>query len=224
MSHPFPTRRSSGLQHCEALAARAHAEFAAIHLEAHRLGEVAIAVGLHRHLAVAARALAPCAHHKSVVDGRAGDFIDALRLQIARLFDITRQMLGRAGGRERSGNGEKRHLAALEEIVGLHLLSAVLRHLHKSGAGQPVAFAYRHLVLRPARSESVSPSSNRLALSPGSGPAALAERKSGSIVGLCPTLLISPANCCLRCPVSTIPGSSAPSSPCASMTRGARWA
>src|SRR3546814_15946606 len=76
-------------QHCEALAARAHAEFAAIHLEAHRLGEVAIAVGQHRHLAVAARALAPGAHHKSVVDGRAGDFIDALRLQIARRFDIT---------------------------------------------------------------------------------------------------------------------------------------
>src|SRR3546814_13867453 len=76
-------------------------------------------------------------------------------------------MLGRAGGRERSGNGEKRHLAALEAIVGLHLLRAVLRHLHKSGDGQPVALADRHLVLRPSRSESVSPSTNRFALSTG---------------------------------------------------------
>src|SRR3546814_19629118 len=129
-------------------------------------------------------------------------------------------MLGRAGGRERSGNGEKRHLAALEEIVGLHLLRAVLRHLHKSGAGQPVAFADRHLVLRHARRESVSPSTNRLALSTGSGPAALARPRCGPIVGLCRTLPISPANCCLRCPVPAIPGSSAPSSPGASMTGG----
>src|SRR3546814_13520929 len=98
-----------------------------------------------------------------------------------------------------------RHLVALEQTVGLHLLRAFLCHLDKSGAGQPVAFADRHLVLRHARRESVSPSTNRLALSTGSGPAALAHPQRGSIVGLCPTLLISPANCCLRCPVSTIP-------------------
>src|SRR3546814_20956603 len=92
-------------------------------------------------------------------------------------------MLGRAGGRERSGNGEKRHLAALEEIVGLHLLRAVLRHLHKSGAGQPVAFAVRPLVFRHARRESVSPSTNRLALSTGSGPIS-EERRVGNCVSV----------------------------------------
>src|SRR3546814_11798388 len=114
-------------------------------------------------------------------------------------------MLGRAGWRERSGNGEKRHLAALEEIVGLHLLSAVLRHLHKSGAGQPVAFADRHLVLRHARRVSASPSPTRLALSTGTGPAALAPPTPGYIFGLSPTLLITPATRPLRVPVLTNP-------------------
>src|SRR4029453_9480385 len=71
--------------HGIALAARAQAELRALHGEAHRLGELAIAVAQHQDLVACLLVLAPGTHHERVVDGNAGDGVDTLRLQLLSL-------------------------------------------------------------------------------------------------------------------------------------------
>src|SRR6185437_6508327 len=115
--------------HRVALRALAHAVAGAVHLEPDGAREVAIAVGEHLHLAVGLLILAPSVHHEGVVDREAGDGIDAFLLEGGRLLDEARQVLGRAGRRECAGQAEQHDLLALEEIVGLHVLHAVRRHL-----------------------------------------------------------------------------------------------
>src|SRR3569832_2594056 len=86
--------------HSVTLAALAHAEARAVHLKAHRLGEVAIAIGQHADLAVRLLILAPGVHHERVIDGDAGDFVDALGLQCVEILHEARDVLGRASRRE----------------------------------------------------------------------------------------------------------------------------
>src|SRR5690606_21455751 len=76
--------------HRETLAALAHAEGGAVHRQAHRFGEGAIAVGEHGDAVARVRILAPRAHHEGIVDRGAGDLIDALRLELVGLVDETR--------------------------------------------------------------------------------------------------------------------------------------
>src|SRR3981081_3739187 len=64
--------------HGIALAARAQSELRAIHGEAHRLGELAIAVAQHHDLVAGLPLLAPGTHHKGIIDGDAGNGIDTL--------------------------------------------------------------------------------------------------------------------------------------------------
>jgi len=68
--------------HGIALAARAEAELRAVHGEAHRLGELAVAVAQHEHLVAGLLVLAPGTHHERVIDGNAGDGVDTLRLEL----------------------------------------------------------------------------------------------------------------------------------------------
>src|SRR5690606_5728326 len=64
--------------HREAFAAHAHAELARVELEAELARVLAVAVGQHDDLAVRVARLAPGRHHEHVVDGHAGDRVDAL--------------------------------------------------------------------------------------------------------------------------------------------------
>src|SRR5689334_19946493 len=75
-------------QHRITLRARAEPGPARIEFEPDRAREVAAAVGQHHDLVAAVILLAPSVHHKMVVDRDAGDRIDALGLQIARLVEI----------------------------------------------------------------------------------------------------------------------------------------
>ena len=130
--------------HREALAARAHAEFRAVHDKPHSLGEIAIAVGEHRHLAIDARSLAPGAHDEGVVDGGAGDLVDALGLELIGMLDETRQMLGRTGRGEGAGHGEQRNALAGEEFIACHALRPFGRRLDEHGGGKLVANGNGH--------------------------------------------------------------------------------
>ena len=65
----------------------------------------------------AARGLRPCVHDEDVVDGRHGDGVDALRLDLLRLLDVARQVVAVAGRREGAGHRDEHHLAALEHVV-----------------------------------------------------------------------------------------------------------
>ena len=66
--------------HGVALAAHAEAVLGQVHRQAHGVGELAVAVAQHHHLVARLLVLAPGAHHECVVDGNAGDGVDALRL------------------------------------------------------------------------------------------------------------------------------------------------
>src|SRR6185295_7978897 len=112
----------------ETLAARAHAEAAAVELEAERLSVVTIAIGEHQHLVADVRMLAPRVHHEHVVHGHAGDGVDAFTLDVGCVLHEARQVLGIAGRRERARHGEQHHLLALEELFGGHVLRPVLGH------------------------------------------------------------------------------------------------
>src|SRR3546814_9393656 len=125
--------------HRKALPARAHAVLRGIHGEADGLGEFAIAVRKHRHLIVGPALLAPGAHHEGIVDGGAGDLVDALDLEILGLVDEARQMARRAGRRERSRNREQGDLAALEILVRIDRLRSVGGRLDESRLGKLVA-------------------------------------------------------------------------------------
>src|SRR4051794_32373033 len=111
-------------QHRIALRAHAEAALAQIQLQPNRLGEIAAAVGQHHDLLAAILVLAPGAHHKGVVDRYAGDRVNALPLQIGRLFDIARQVALRAGRGEGARHREQRYLLAAEKLVGADLLGA----------------------------------------------------------------------------------------------------
>src|ERR1700744_4048592 len=62
----------------EALAARSHAEARSVQLQSERLGVLAVAVGEHQDLVADVARLAPRVHHENVVDGGAGNGVDAL--------------------------------------------------------------------------------------------------------------------------------------------------
>src|SRR5262245_1254675 len=109
-----------------ALRADAEAGAGGVELEAHRLGELAAAVGDQRDLAGRAAVLAPGVHHPAVVDGEAVDLVDALPLDLVGLGDEAGQMLRRAERREGPGHGEQHRLLAREELGGVRLLRAVL--------------------------------------------------------------------------------------------------
>jgi hypothetical protein len=54
--------------------------------------------------------LAPRAHDEGVVEGNAGNDIDALALQLGQILDEARKMLGGASGGEGARHGEQNHL------------------------------------------------------------------------------------------------------------------
>ena len=70
--------------HREALAARAHAELARVELESERACVLAVAVCEHLDLACGLARFAPSLHDEHVVDGHAGDRVDAFGLELRR--------------------------------------------------------------------------------------------------------------------------------------------
>src|SRR5205085_1253222 len=124
--------------HRIALRALTHAELAAVHLEARRSGKVAITVGKHGDV-FRSVSLVPRPHHEWVVDRNAGDFVDALALQLARLLDIGWKVTRGAGRREGTGNGEQRDLLALEEVGAGGGLRPVVRRNGERHVGKAVA-------------------------------------------------------------------------------------
>ncbi len=100
------------------------------------LAERAVAVGEHGDDAVRAARLAPGAQHEGIVDGSAGDDVDALGLERVRFLDEAGQMLGRAGRREGAGDGEKRDFLAGEEVRALDLFGAAFGQGDEGRFGQ----------------------------------------------------------------------------------------
>src|SRR6185437_10694814 len=100
--------------HRIALRTLAETELASVHGQSNRLGEVAVAVGDHGDIA-ASVALAPGGHDERVIDRNAGDFVDALVLQLLGLVDVGWQVPRRAGRGERARHREQRNALALEE-------------------------------------------------------------------------------------------------------------
>ena len=78
-------------------------------------------------LADGALRFAPRLHHERVVHGQAGDRRDALLLDVGRLLDEPRQMLGIAGRRERTRQRKQHDLLSLEVVVRAHLLRPIRR-------------------------------------------------------------------------------------------------
>ncbi len=67
----------------------------------------------------------PSAHDKHIIDGKAGDGVDALGLELIRKLHEAGQMLGIAGRRESSGDREQDYFLALEELIGGHIATTV---------------------------------------------------------------------------------------------------
>ena len=130
--------------HREALAARTHTEAAGVEGQAEGLGELAVAVGEHRDVGRAVR-LVPRAEHERVVDRGGGDLVDALGLELGGLLDEARQVLGRAGRRERARDREQRDLLAREVFAALDFLGAVVGRLDQSHVWNPGALRNRHV-------------------------------------------------------------------------------
>src|SRR6478672_5320309 len=83
-------------QHRIALRANAHAARGQVERQAGRLGEVGAAVGHHADLAGRLLVARPGAHDERIVDRNAPDLVNAGRLQRGGLFDVARDVLGRA--------------------------------------------------------------------------------------------------------------------------------
>src|SRR5439155_20520834 len=103
--------------HRIALRAGAHAEAARVEPEADRLGELAVAVGEHAHLARRVVGLSPRAHDEGVVDREADDLVDALGPDRAGLLEEAGQVLQGTGGREGAGHRKQHHALALEHLA-----------------------------------------------------------------------------------------------------------
>src|SRR5205814_1191142 len=141
--------------HRETLASRSHSELARVELEAERARVLAVAVREHQHFVAHLARLAPGTHHEHVVHRHAGDRVDSFLLDRVGVRDEARQMLGRAGRRERAGHGEQHDLLAAEELFGREWLGTVraearelpLRHLVSYFDGHRCS-APRHLLWR----------------------------------------------------------------------------
>jgi hypothetical protein len=88
--------------------------------------------------------LGPGAHDEGVVDRDAGDLIDALGLDVARVLLEARQVLGRARGRKRARHGEQGDAAALEELFSGDRLGTFGGRLGQGHVRQLVANLDRH--------------------------------------------------------------------------------
>ena len=84
----------------------------------------AAAVAHHAHLALGLLVAAPGAHDEGVVDGDAPDLVDPARLELVEVLQVARDVLGRAGGRERAGQAEDGDLLAGHELVDFEGIGA----------------------------------------------------------------------------------------------------
>eukprot|EP00268_Persea_americana_P006501 TRINITY_DN12345_c0_g1_i1.p2 TRINITY_DN12345_c0_g1~~TRINITY_DN12345_c0_g1_i1.p2 ORF type:complete len:205 (+),score=39.93 TRINITY_DN12345_c0_g1_i1:425-1039(+) len=99
--------------------------------------ELTVPVGEQQDLVADLEVLLPCAHHEGVIDGDAGDGVDALGAEVAGLFDEAREMLLGAGGGEGAGDGEEDGFLALGEVGdggGLELAGGV--EVGEGGVGE----------------------------------------------------------------------------------------
>jgi hypothetical protein len=85
--------------------------------------------------------------HEHVVDGHAGDAVDALGLDRVGLPDEAGQVLGMAGGGKGAGDGDQHDLLAGEHLRRGHFLRALVGHRHERGLGQPVADGNGHGII-----------------------------------------------------------------------------
>src|SRR6185437_15152184 len=98
--------------HGIALAAHAETVLGQVHRQAHRLAELARAIGQHQDLAVRLGILGPSAHHECVIHGDAGYRVDALALDRINVGQKTWHMLGASSWGECTRQGEGNHLLA----------------------------------------------------------------------------------------------------------------
>ena len=130
--------------HGETLAAQAQAARAQVQLKAGGLGEFGGTVTDQQNLAFGALVLGPGAHDEGIVDRHADDLVDALALQVGGFFDEAREMLGRAGRRERARNAEHHDGLAFEQVVRAYGGRAVAGHLIQSCGRNFVSNTNRH--------------------------------------------------------------------------------
>src|SRR5205809_7912421 len=115
--------------HAVALGTFAHAEAARVELEAHRAGELPVAVGQHADLARRSRRLPPRVHDEDVVHRHAHDVVHAPGADLRRLGDEAGQVLHGAGGREGARHGEEDDPLALEDLAQRDVLRTSVLHL-----------------------------------------------------------------------------------------------
>lgn len=77
---------------------------------------MAVPVGQDQHLVVDLQILLPRLEDEGIVDGDAGDDIDALRFELRRLLHEPGDVLLRAGRGESTGDGEEDGLLPLGEV------------------------------------------------------------------------------------------------------------
>lgn len=105
-----------------------HRLIAQIQLAPNRPSEIAIPVTQQQNLIPDLQILLPRLHHEGVVDGDTRNGIHALRLELCGLLHESREVLLRAGGRERAGNGDEDGLLVGGEVgdrYGLELVGGV---------------------------------------------------------------------------------------------------
>src|SRR4029453_1853005 len=127
-----------------ALRPGAEAEAAAIHLEAHLGGELAVAVGQHEHGVAGVLRLAPGPHDEHVVDGQAGDRVDALGPQVVGPQHEPGQAVVGAGGGEGAGPREQDDPPLAQHVAALHGAGTFVGHRHELDVGDGVADRDRH--------------------------------------------------------------------------------
>src|SRR5262245_1878183 len=127
-----------------ALRAGAEAEPTEVELQVHLGRELAVAVGQHQDAVAGVLRLAPRPHHEDVVDGDAGDRVDALGPDVVGPQDEARQVVVGARGRERPGHGEEDDLAGPERLGALHGPGTLVGHGHQLDVGDLVADRDRH--------------------------------------------------------------------------------
>ena len=117
-----------------ALRTHPHAEARSIHLEAHRLGQLGVAVGQHGDL-VGLVPLAPRLHHEGIVDPHARDGVDTLRQDGVCFLHETGEMAGVSSRREGPSHPEQDHLAASEELARGNVFHVAVGHLLQRDLG-----------------------------------------------------------------------------------------
>mmetsp|Transcript_39005 Transcript_39005/g.123995 ORF Transcript_39005/g.123995 Transcript_39005/m.123995 type:complete len:247 (-) Transcript_39005:2-742(-) len=131
--------RDLAVLHEHGVALRAHAAQLARRVELHveGLGELALGVRKHAHLALSLLGLPPRGHHEGVVHRDAGDNLGPRSLELLGACDVAWKVLLGACGCECPRHREEDALLALEELQDVHGLPGLaLVHLDR---GQGVA-------------------------------------------------------------------------------------